>query len=235
MSYTLVFLAILLALVVWWLVKQTVNLKPWASSASPEAVRTDGVRSPTTTLPLPPEKLALGVFLAVVTSLFALFISAYSIRMEYGDWRPMPEPMLLWVNTGILVLSSVFLQAGWNAAKRENIATVRFGVASGGALAIAFIVGQLLAWFQLASSGYLIEGNPANAFFYMLTGVHALHLGGGLVALLRTARRVWRSPKMDTATPADMAGMTLGVELCAVYWHYLLAIWVILFAYMLST
>jgi cytochrome c oxidase subunit 3 len=157
--------------------------------------------------------------------------------MEYGDWRPMPEPMLLWVNTGILVLSSVFLQAGWSAAKRENMATLRFGVASGGALAIAFIVGQLLAWYQLASNGYLIEGNPANAFFYMLTGVHALHLGGGLIALVRTVRRVWGFSRsnMDKPTPADMAGMTLGVELCAVYWHYLLAVWVILFAYMLST
>jgi len=167
------------------------------------------------------------VFLAVVTSLFALFISAYSIRMEYGDWRPMPEPVLLWVNSGILVLSSVFLQAGWSAAKRGSIATVRFGVAGGGALAIAFVVGQLLAWYQLTSGGYLISGNPANAFFYLITGVHALHLIGGLVALAKTVRRVWQSD--------DTAAMSLGVELCAVYWHYLLAVWVIVFGLMLST
>jgi cytochrome c oxidase subunit 3 len=227
MSYTLAFLALILGVVVWWLLKQTFNLKPWAASASPEAVRAEGVRSPSTMIPLPPVKLALGVFLAVVTSLFALFISAYAIRMEYGDWRPMPEPVLLWVNSGILVLSSVFLQAGWNAAKRGNIATLRFGVASGGALAVAFIVGQLMAWYQLTTSGYLISGNPANAFFYLITGVHALHLIGGLVALAKTVRRVWHSD--------DMAAMTLGVELCAVYWHYLLAVWVIVFGFMLST
>ena len=227
MSYTLVFLALLMAVVVWWLVKQTVNLKPWAASASTDAVRSDGVRSPTTMVPLPSVKLALGVFLAVATSLFALFISAYAIRMEYGDWRPMPEPLLLWVNSGILVFSSVFLQLGWNAAKRGNMATVRLGVAFGGALAVAFIVGQLLAWNQLTGSGYLISGNPANAFFYVLTAAHALHLAGGLVALVRTIKRVWQSD--------DLPAIRLGIELCAVYWHYLLAIWVILFGFLLST
>ena len=72
MSYTLAYFAVLLAVVVWWLLKQTVNLKPWAASASTDAVRTEGVRSPTTMVPLPPAKLALGVFLAVATSLFAL-------------------------------------------------------------------------------------------------------------------------------------------------------------------
>jgi cytochrome c oxidase subunit 3 len=227
MSFTLVFLAILMSAVVWWLVKQTVNLTPWTASASTDSVRSDGVRYGADTTPLPSIKVALGVFLAVVTSLFALFISAYAIRMEYGDWRPLPEPALLWVNSGILVMSSVFLQMAWSAAKRENLATVRFGVAGGGALALAFIIGQLMAWNQLSSSGYLISTNPANAFFYVLTALHALHLAGGLIALGKTVKRVWRSD--------DMGKIRLGVELCAVYWHYLLAIWVILFGFMLST
>ena len=228
MSYTLAFLALLMAVVVWWLIKQTVNLKPWAASASTDTVRTEGVRSPLTTLPLPNAKLALGVFLAVATSLFALFISAYAIRMEYGDWRPLPEPTLLWINSGVLVLASVFLQMAWNAAKRESMSTVRVGVVGGGVGAMVFIAGQLLAWNQLTVGGYLISGNPANAFFYLLTAVHALHLAGGLVALYRSVRRVW-------AEDQDTAAIKLGVELCAVYWHYLLAIWVILFGFLLST
>jgi len=176
---------------------------------------------------LPSSKVALGVFLAVVTSLFALFISAYSIRMEYADWRPMPEPTILWINTGILVLSSIFLQYGWNAAKRQNLEATKFGVAAGGLMALAFIVGQLMAWNQLSSSGYIISGNPANAFFYLITAVHALHIGGGIFALSRTVKRVWRGE--------NMPAIRLGTELCAVYWHYLLAIWVILFGFMLNT
>jgi len=227
MSYTLIFLAVLLATVVWWLLKQTFNLRPWAADGRTQAVRSEGVRSPVTSYVLPSSKVALGVFLAVVTSLFALFISAYSIRMEYADWRPMPEPTILWVNTGILVLSSIFLQYAWNAAKRENVEAIRFGVAAGGIMALAFIVGQLMAWNQLSTSGYLISGNPANAFFYLLTAVHALHIGGGLFALGKTIKRVWRTD--------DMPAIGLGTELCAVYWHYLLAIWVILFGFMLNT
>lgn len=227
MSYTVAFLVLLMAVVVWWLVKQTVNLQPWAADGSTDSVRSDGVRSSATDQALPSTKLALGVFLAVVTSLFALFISAYSIRMEYGDWRPMPEPTILWVNSGILVLSSIFLQYGWNAAKRQNLEAVRVGIAGGGMLAVAFIVGQLMAWNQLSAGGYLLSSNPANAFFYLLTAVHALHLAGGLIALGRTVRRVWRTD--------NMPGIQLGTELCAVYWHYLLAVWVILFGFMLST
>ena len=228
MTYTVVFMVLLMGVVAWWLIRQTINQQPWAAAdGDPDSVRTEGVRSQTGKVAVPPTKLALGVFLAVATSLFALFISAYSIRMDYGDWRPMPEPMILWVNTGILILSSIFLQYAWNAAKRENLDAVRVGVAGGGVLALGFIIGQLMAWNQLSSSGYLIFGNPANAFFYVLTAIHGLHLLGGLVALGRTVRRVWRAD--------DMPAIRLGAELCAVYWHYLLAIWVILFGFMLST
>jgi len=231
MSYVLVFLAILMSFVVWWLVKQTVNLTPWTATSSTDAVRSDGVHSAGTSQPLPSKKLALGVFLAVVTSLFALFISAYSLRMEYGDWRPMPEPIILWVNTALLILSSVFLQYGWNAAKRQDIGAVKVGVVVGGALAVSFIVGQGLAWSQLSAGGYLVATNPANAFFYLLSGLHVLHLGGGLVALRKTLSRLWAFENGQE----DWPHISLGAELCAVYWHYLLAVWVILFGFMLST
>jgi cytochrome c oxidase subunit 3 len=213
--------------VVWWLVKQTVNVTPWVASSATDSVRDEGVRSPFTSIPFSNIKLGLGVFLAVATSLFALFISAYSIRMEYPDWRPLTEPTLLWVNTGILVLSSIFLQMGWNAAKRENIPAIWRGVVLGGACAVAFIVGQLAAWDELSTSGYIVSGNPANGFFYMLTGVHALHLIGGLVALLKPVSRLWRHE--------DISSIRVGVELCAVYWHYLLVVWLILFGLMLAT
>lgn len=227
MTVTLIFLALLMAGVVWWLVKQTINVTPWVANVATDSVRDEGVRSPFTSIPLPNIKLALGVFLAVATSLFALFISAYSIRMEYPDWRPLTEPALLWINTGILVLSSIFLQLAWNAAKRNEMPAVWRGVALGGACAVAFIIGQLAAWDQLSSSGYFITGNPANGFFYMLTGVHALHLIGGLVALSRSVSRLWRHQ--------DIESIRLGVELCAVYWHYLLVVWLILFGLMLTT
>jgi cytochrome c oxidase subunit 3 len=228
LNVTLIFLALLMAAVVWWLLKQSINVRPWASDPAPGSVRDDGVRSPFTLAPLPSVKLGLGVFLAVATSLFALFISAYTIRMEYQDWRPLTEPLLLWVNSGVLVVSSIFLHAAWRAAKRGDTGAIRRGIAGGGAFALAFIAAQLVAWNQLTTSGYLISGNPANAFFYLLTGMHGLHLLGGLVALSKTVKRAW-------GTNEDAESIELGVELCTVYWDYLLVVWLILFGLMLYT
>ena len=69
---------------------------------------------------------------------------------------------------------------------------VRAGLLVGGAFAFMFLVGQLLAWRQLDAAGYFLPANPANAFFYLITGVHGVHVLGGLVALGRTAVKVWR-------------------------------------------
>ena len=175
MQWTLLFLALLMGTVVWWLIRQTVNVKPWVAGANVDSVESEGIRSVVDMGgALRPSKVALGVFLAVVTSVFALFISAYSIRMEVGDWRPLPEPMLLWANTGILILCSVFLHGAWMAVKRNNVQGAKLGMTLGAVMTLAFMVGQLLAWDQLISSGYVISGNPANAFFYTLTALHQL-------------------------------------------------------------
>ena len=76
-----------------------------------------------------------------------------------------------------------------------------------------------------------MTANPANAFFFLLTGLHVLHLFGGLVAWYKTSARLWRG--VDGATA--LAKVRLNVELCAVYWHFLLIIWLILFGLMLNT
>jgi cytochrome c oxidase subunit 3 len=73
----------------------------------------------------------------------------------------------------------------------------------------------------LAGMGYLAATNAANAFFYLLTALHGMHIFGGLVAWWRSAARVWRG--------AEIVDLRLGVELCAVYWHYLLLVWLVLF------
>jgi cytochrome c oxidase subunit 3 len=166
----------------------------------------------------------LGVFLAVVSSLFALFISAYFMRMHLADWRPLPVPGLLWFNTGVLIVSSAALQWALVAARRGRVDRVRTGLFAAGAFALAFLAGQLLAWQRLIGAGYFLETNPANAFFYLLTGVHGLHLLGGLGAWGETTVKVWRG--FDVG---------LSVQLCTVYWHFLLVVWLVLFGLMLST
>ncbi len=197
--------------------------KPWLSE--PEGTVTDihGERA----YPVPVEKLGLRVFLAVVTVLFALVIVVYAGRMELADWRPLPEPWLLWLNTALLILSSVALQWALFNARRGRIEGVRAGLYAAGVLTFAFLIGQLWVAQQLAAMGYYAATSPALAFFYLITAMHGLHLLGGLVAWGRTAVRVWRGH--------EAVQVRLSIELCAVYWHYLLAIWLVLFGLLLLT
>jgi cytochrome c oxidase subunit 3 len=97
-----------------------------------------------------------------------------------------------------------------------------------GALTTAFVVGQYVAWQQLQNSGQLITSNPSNAFFYFLTGAHAIHMLGGLY--------VWARATLKFALgKAEASAIRRSIELCAIYWHFLLLVWLILFGLLLST
>jgi cytochrome c oxidase subunit III len=176
--------------------------------------------------PLPAAKLGLRLFLVVVTVLFLLLIMAYGTRMELEDWRPAPQLWLLWLNTGLLVLSSLAMQWAQIAAHRGDIDGVWIGLLAGGALAVAFLGGQILAWRQLNMLVAFDISNPAIGFFYLITALHGLHLLGGLVAWSRTAAKVRRG--------STAAQVRLSVELCTVYWHYLLLVWLVLFGLLFS-
>jgi cytochrome c oxidase subunit III len=215
-SITLLFLAVLGAIAAWWLSQQRLTSKPWLEVGAIDDFPGTGASS------LPAATIGLGVFLAVVGSLFALLISAYFMRMQVADWAQMPAPKLLWFNTGVLILSSVALQFAQVAARRGRMKDVGDGLIAGGLFACTFLVGQLIAWQQLNAEGYFLAANPANAFFYLLTGVHGLHLLGGLVALGRTADKVWRG--------CALSEVRSSVQLCAGYWHFLLALWLVLFS-----
>ena len=214
MSAIILFLAVLAVIAGWWLSQQRLMAKPWLEEGSV------GDFPGGDSMTWPAAKVGLGVFLAVASTLFVLFISAYSMRMSVVDWRPLPIPRLLWVNTGVLVLSSVALQWAYMAARRDDMNGVIIGLCAGAASAVTFLVGQLLAWQQLRAAGYFVTSNPANSFFYMITAAHGLHLMGGLVALERTTAKVWRG--------AEMAQVRLSVELCTIYWHFLLLVWLVL-------
>ena len=167
------------------------------------------------------KRLALRVFLAVVAVLFALLVTAYGGRMAYEDWRPAPQVSLLWANTLVLVLSSVALQWAQYSVRRGRMDAMRAGLLAGGTFTVVFLFGQVLAWRQLGAMVYFEVTNPAIAFFYLITGLHGLHLLGGLVAWGRTVSKVWGD--------FDVAKVRQSVELCTVYWHFLLLVWLVLF------
>jgi len=223
MTTTLIFMAVLMIVVAWWLLRQTAGTEPWQESAMGAITGGHGGRS----FIQVDRKLGLFVFLAVATSLFSLFFSAYMMRMELGDWRPLKDPSLLWWNTGALVLSSVAMQWARYNNKHEQLSRLRYAVLLAGVFAVAFMFGQWQAWKQLNALGLFAYTNPAYAFFYLMTGLHALHLMGGLV--------VWCLAAVKLLRGVELSKVNLSIELCAVYWHFLLLIWIILFGLLLST
>ncbi|SCB56186.1 cytochrome c oxidase subunit 3 [Rhizobium aethiopicum] len=219
MSVTLIFLALIGAIIVWWLAGQRLTSKPWLETGSippPDIAGADP-------RPAPAVKIGLFVFLGVVGAVFSLSVSAYFMRMASADWWATPVPRLLWINTAALASSSAALEWAKSQARHERMERLRPALVAAFVLAGFFLVGQIQAWRELAAAGYVLADNPANSFFYMLTGLHGLHILGGLAVLAHTTLKAFTSE-------ATTERLNLSVDLSAIYSHFMLAVWLILFA-----
>lgn len=195
----------------------------------------DGLSPPEDYRP-PAATVGLYVYLAVAAGFFGLIVAAYVARMgSHGlmahvagtDWRPMPEPPLLWLNTATLLASSLAWEKARRAVRKLERETARRMTLLGATLGLAFLAGQLLLWQQYRAAGYYLSVNPSIAFFYLLTAVHGLHLAGGLVACARAVRQ--------SLSSADEAHAFRNIGLCAVYWHFLLVVWLLLVGLLVLT
>jgi cytochrome c oxidase subunit 3 len=172
-----------------------------------------------------------GVWVAMfaITMSFAAFTSAMFVRQGSADWAHIAAPPILFVNTLLLVLSSITLEFARRAVHAQTnpevlgaaqLRTSRIAISLALLLSSAFIVGQYLAWRQLAAQGFFLASNPNSSFFYVFTGMHALHVLGGLAALLLLLFRVLqRSPRL-----ALLPGVALYSHFMCVLWLYLLFI-----------
>ncbi|MGK6313221.1 cytochrome c oxidase subunit 3 [Neorhizobium sp. DT-125] len=217
MNVTLLFLTAIGAVIAWWMAGQRLTSKPWLEASTVQAAT--GREDP----PAPAIKIGLYVFLGVVGALFSLSVSAYFMRMESADWWGMPVPRLLWVNTVLLATSSAALQWAKREVRHGRMEALRLALVVGFVLGAFFLAGQVQAWRELNAAGYVLADNPANSFFYMLTGLHGLHILGGLVIVGRTAVRSF-------AADVPSARLSLGIDLCTLYSHFMLAVWLVLFA-----
>jgi cytochrome c oxidase subunit 3 len=166
-----------------------------------------------------PSSIGLWAFMGVVTALFSLFLIAYAMRMDSPDWQRLALPWQVWLSTGLLALGSLAMQLAARRAAAGDAPLARRYLRAGGLGAAAFVASQLWAWQALLASHVTVAGNPAGSFFYLLTAMHGLHVIGGLVG--------WA-----IAAGHRGSGQTLvrRVTLCARYWHFLLAVWVVLLA-----
>ncbi len=173
----------------------------------------------------PPERrYYTGLMLGLVAILmfFMALTSAYIVRKGFGDdWQQVPLPPVLWVNTGILLASSLTIEL----ARRRLAASDPSGfrtlwlVTTG--LGILFLAGQLAAWRQLVAAGAYLASNPASSFFYTLTAAHGIHLLGGILALVFVAARHFDRAKVSRGLAAEVA---------SIYWHFMDGLWLFLIA-----
>ena len=165
-------------------------------------------------------KLGIWIALGSITMLFAAFTSAYIVRSASEDWIPLEVPPILWLNTAIILLSSVAMEIARRAFVASRPVAFRKWLLATAILGMLFLAGQVVAWSQLAEQGIYLQSHPHSSFFYVLTGVHAVHLLAGVLALFYVLALASRYRLMP--------GESSSPGVCATYWHFVAAIWLYL-------
>jgi len=170
-----------------------------------------------------PHKFAMWLAIAGMIMLFAALTSAYIIRKSAGNWVEFNLPGVFWINTFVVLLSSVTMFLSVRAHKKYNNSLYRALISTTALLGIAFLVGQYIGWKQLNAGGILLSGNPSGSFVYVISGLHAVHMLGGVIALLVAAVASWIKP----FNPKKITGL----EVISIYWHFVDVLWIYLFIF----
>jgi cytochrome c oxidase subunit 3 len=206
-------------------IPMTDNMFGQESQARPFVLALDAIsRLPTAAPPQRTYVTGMSVALGGMLMFFMALVSAYIVRKGFpnSDWRSLNVPRILWLNTSILLASSVTLELSRHRRMHNDEEGFRHWWGVTAILGLFFLAGQAIAWRQLAAAGVYLATNPSSSFFYVFTGAHALHLVGGVcglaVIILRNTRRLTR---------------TTAIEVAAMYWHFMDGLWVFLFLLLL--
>lgn len=188
-----------------------------------------------------PQQYRIGMWLALaaILMMFAALTSAYVFRSTrvQQEWQAFSVPPMLWVSTLLILLSSATFEAARRAEQRGRYGSYRRWLLASLLLGFGFIVSQLLAWRELVGQGIYLATNPHSSFFYLLTGLHALHLLGGILGLSYLAFRARGEIVAASGVGSGVAGAgrrerkrRASVEAIGLYWHFMDGLWVYLFA-----
>jgi cytochrome c oxidase subunit 3 len=183
---------------------------------------------PQQTLSMHPKKFALWLFIVSIVMIFAAMSSAYTVRQAEGNWLEFEMPFIFWVNSAILIASSITMHVAYVSAKRDNLGMVKIAMIITTLLGLGFLVGQWYSWVALVDMKVFFGGsysNPSGSFLYVITGLHAFHLITGIIYLLI----ILGASFQYNIHSKNMVRM----EMCATYWHFLDILWLYLFAFLL--
>src|SRR5712691_5525416 len=167
--------------------------------------------------PISKGQVGLAVLLTAIIMLFAGLSSAYIVLRGVPSWQNIELPSLLWPNTAALILSSIAIELSRRAIRRNDVQSMKRWLAASGVLGLSFLVGQLAAWRQLVRAGVYLPSTLQSSFFYILTGLHGLHLLGGIVALSLVLLMALKN-RLSALRHEPL-------KLCATYWHVMDLLW----------
>ncbi|HEX7333895.1 MAG TPA: cytochrome c oxidase subunit 3 [Pyrinomonadaceae bacterium] len=176
-------------------------------------------------------RIGTWVGLASIAMMFTSLSSAYIVRSgTAADWLPLQIPRVMFVSTAIILLSSVTIEFARRKLKQSFTEAYSKYLLVTALLGVAFLGSQLIAWRQLTSQGVYVASHPHSSFFYLLTGAHAVHIAGGLMAL---AFLWWRSSRHHSEVPAFVAKRQATADAVSIYWHFMDGLWIYLFLLLL--
>jgi cytochrome c oxidase subunit III len=176
-------------------------------------------------LSMHPKKFALWLFIVSIVMIFAALTSAYIVRQGQGNWFEFELPSIFWINSAIILISSVTMHLAYISAKKDNLDWVKIFMIITTVLGTVFLIMQFYAWEELKNMDVYFVGNPSGSFLYVFTGMHGFHLVTGLIFLLVILVATFRY-KIHSRNMVQM-------EMCATYWHFLDGLWLYLFMFIL--
>ncbi|SHK63143.1 cytochrome c oxidase subunit 3 [Hymenobacter psychrotolerans] len=175
-----------------------------------------------------PTRVLMWLMMISSTMIFAAYTSAYIVRREEGNWMEFDLPFSLLYTTLIIVLSSAAIQWAYFAARKDQLQQVKLGILISFVLGLVFLAGQWNVWGELVRNKIYFSGvdaNPSGSFLYVLMGVHAFHLVTGLIFLLIVLRKSFNY-QVHSRQMLSIGNVTI-------YWHFLGALWLYLYLFLL--
>lgn len=183
------------------------------------------VENPKRPMAMHPKKFAMWLFMITVVMIFAALTSGYIVRQSEGNWMVYDLPIEMWITTGIILLSSVTMHWAYVQAKKNNIGQVKLAISATTALGLIFLAGQFYVWSVLVEQNIFFVGNPSGSFLYVLSGLHGFHIISGVIFLIIVLIATFKY-KVHSKNLVKL-------EMCATYWHFLDALWIYLFIFLL--
>ncbi len=172
-------------------------------------------------------KFGLWIGMASITMMFAALTSAYLVRRPAGNWYEFKLPIQFFVSTLIIIASSITMEWAYKNLKNQNQKNYNYGIVLTFGLGILFLVSQILSWKALVASGITIDLSVSGSFLYALSGIHAVHVIGGIAAIMVCVANAF----LNSFTVSSMR--LLKVDLVRQYWHFVDILWIYLLLFLI--